>query len=113
MIASTTPAPAWARAGPRKRSSAAHPEIQCVGGADPVRARHADDDADADLAVRAAQDVLAMTLGVHPRVDGAARRGVRAGAPGEVLAERPALIAADVARTQDAVHHRHALRRRV
>src|ERR671910_2514390 len=88
-------------------------EVDRVGRARGVRDRHAEDHADAHLAERALEDVGAVAGRVHPGGEGAARRAVRAGAPGQVLAQHPAVVLADVLGAQDAVDHRDAVGRRV
>src|SRR3954466_3120436 len=75
--------------------------------------RRAADDADADLAVPAVEDVAAVPRGVHPGAHDPCRRRRPAGAPGEVLAQRPGAHAAQIAGALHAGHHRRTGRRDV
>src|SRR5919199_5458875 len=79
-----------------------HAEIQREGRADRVVAGDAEPDADADVAIRPLEDVRPVTGRVHPRVHDPGRGGEVAGAPGQVLAERPRLRPLDVAGGEDA-----------
>src|SRR5215217_2307859 len=95
-------------------SLAADPEVRRVGGAiQPARVNgRADRDADPDLAELAPEDVGLVAGRAHPCGLDLPRGGQVAGAPGDVLAQRPALARA-VARAEDAVDHVGAVRRRV
>src|SRR5918998_5356027 len=90
----------------------ADPEVRRVGGA--LQAAGIDgrsqSDADADLAELAPEDVGLVAWRPHPGPVDLGGRAEVARAPGDVLAQRPAL-AARVARAQDAIRHAAAIRR--
>ena len=65
--------------------------------------RHARRDADADLAELAVEDHAAVGRAVHERPEDRRRGRGGAGAPADVLAERPVVRAAEVAGLADAV----------
>ena len=75
----------------------------------PLVARDAEADADADLAKGLLEDVGLVAGGVHPGLHDGVGRAELAGAPGEVLAQRPARGALGVAGAEDAVDERVAV----
>src|SRR5918995_1227857 len=77
-------------------SLAAGPEVRRVGGAVRAGGGRAERDADADLPELRPKDVGPVAGRAHPRVVDLAGRGEVAGAPRDVLAVRPAVVA-DVA----------------
>src|SRR5687767_11126408 len=90
----------------RGKLLAADPEVRRVGGAllaAGVDGR-ADGDPDPDLAELAPQDVRLVAGRLHPRLLDLGGGGEAAGAPRDVLAQRPALVAR-VAGAQDPVRH--------
>src|SRR5215213_2148503 len=91
---------------PRELVLPADPEVRGIGRAvQPAGGdRRADRDADPDLAELAPQDVLPVAGRAHPGALDLGRGGEAAGAPGDVLAQRPALPAR-IAGAEDAVRH--------
>src|SRR3954451_3152635 len=94
---------------PARVSAAARAELgdeRAGAGRGARPARRAGGEADADLAEGPVEDVRAVPGRAHPGAHDLPRRGVAAGAPREVLAQRPAVYAAQVARVADPLLHR-------
>src|SRR5215208_4590304 len=96
---------------PRELWSSTDPEVRRVGRA-VLAAGHrvAGGDPDPDLAELAPQDVRPVARRLHPGTLDLGRRGEAAGAPGDVLAQRPA-VPAGVAGAEDAIRHVRAAAR--
>src|SRR4051794_14802801 len=86
-------------------------ELPGNGAAGAPAGRRAEREAQAKLAVAALEDVRAVAGRRHPGAHQAGGAGQAAGAPGKVLAQRPAVVALDVARVDDAVDEVLAARR--
>src|SRR3954469_14380769 len=86
------------RPGLEDRAEVGHVRAGAVLAAD----RRAAGDAEADLVEAAVEDVGAVAGAVHPAVDDVRRRGVVPAPPGDVLAERVAARALEVAGGLDA-----------
>src|SRR4051812_10554094 len=103
-------AAAAGRGGAGRRRRGARAVLGGHRGALGAVGRRAEDDAEADLVVVAAEHVGAVARAVHPGVDGLAGGGELALAPGQVLADHVVVAAGDVAGVEQARGQRLAVR---